>query len=72
LFDTTLSQRGETESKRELASAGELRRVLHDTFGLALPGQDSDTRREAPAESPAGGLDAVLERIACSSTSTTS
>jgi N-hydroxyarylamine O-acetyltransferase len=72
LFDTTLSRRGETESKRELASAGELRRVLHDTFGLALPGQDSDTRREAPAGSPAGGLDAVLERIACSSTSTTS
>ncbi|MDB5832721.1 MAG: hypothetical protein JWR14_2551 [Caballeronia sp.] len=65
LFDTTLSQRGETESKRELASAEELRRVLQDTFGLALPGQDFDTH----GKTSAGALDAVLERIVRSSTS---
>jgi N-hydroxyarylamine O-acetyltransferase len=39
LFDTTLTQRGETEStqesKRELTSAAELRGVLQDTFELA-------------------------------------
>ena len=68
LFDTTLTQRGETESKRELTSAEELRGVLQDTFGLALADSDSDTRRETPA----GGLDAVLERIVRSSTSITS
>jgi N-hydroxyarylamine O-acetyltransferase len=72
LFDTTLTQRGETEStresKRELTSAAELRGVLQDTFELALADSDSDTRRETPA----GGLDAVLERIARLSTSITS
>jgi N-hydroxyarylamine O-acetyltransferase len=65
LFDSTLSQRGATESKRDLASAEELRAALHDTFGLTLPGQDSGTHRETSA----GGLDAVLERIVRSSTS---
>jgi N-hydroxyarylamine O-acetyltransferase len=72
LFDTTLTRRGNTEStgesKRELTSAAELRGVLQDTFGLALADSDSDTRRETPA----GGLDAVFERIVRLSTSVTS
>ncbi|WP_213762155.1 arylamine N-acetyltransferase [Caballeronia sp. dw_19] len=68
LFDTTLTQRGNTESTRELTSAAELRGVLQDTFGLALPSNDSDTHRETPA----GGLDAVLERIVRLSSSVTS
>ena len=68
LFDTNLTQRGNTESKRELASAKELRGVLQDTFGLALADSDSTTRRETPA----GGLDAVFERIVRLSTSITS
>ncbi|WP_158933737.1 arylamine N-acetyltransferase [Burkholderia sp. S171] len=59
LFDTTLTQRGEAESKRELTSAEELRGALQDTFGLALTASNSDARREAAV----GGLDAVLERI---------
>jgi len=68
LFDTTLTQRGTSESKRELTSAEELRGVLQDTFGLALADSDSDTRRETLA----GGLDAVFERIVRLSTSITS
>jgi N-hydroxyarylamine O-acetyltransferase len=55
LFDTTLTQRGNTESKRELASIAELRGVLQDTFGLTLADRDSAT---------------VLERIVQLSTST--
>jgi len=65
LFDTTLTQRGDTESKRELTNAEGLRGVLQDTFGLVLADSDSDTRRETEA----GGLDAVLERIVRLSTS---
>jgi N-hydroxyarylamine O-acetyltransferase len=68
LFDTTLTQRGTSESKRALTSAEELRGVLQDTFGLALADSDSDTRRETLA----GGLDAVFERIVRLSTSITS
>jgi len=72
LLDTTLTQRGNTastrESKRELASAEELRGVLQNTFGLVLADSDSDTR----SETLAGGLDAVLERIVQLSTSNTS
>jgi len=65
LFDTTLTQRGDTESKRELTNAEGLRGVLQDTFGLVLADSDSDTRLETEA----GGLDAVLERIVRLSTS---
>jgi len=65
LFDTTLTQRGDTESKRELTNAEGLRGVLQDVFGLVLADSDSDTRRETEA----GGLDAVLERIVRLSTS---
>jgi N-hydroxyarylamine O-acetyltransferase len=60
LLDTTLTQRGNTESaresKRELATAAELRDVLQDTFGLALADKDSNT---------------LLERIVRLSTSAT-
>jgi N-hydroxyarylamine O-acetyltransferase len=65
LFDTTLTQRGDTESKRELTNAEGLRGVLQDVFGLVLADSDSDTRLETEA----GGLDAVLERIVRLSTS---
>ena len=72
LLDTTLTQRGNTESTREskraLASAEELRGVLQHTFGLVLADSDSTTR----SESPAGELDTVLERIVRQSTSNTS
>jgi N-hydroxyarylamine O-acetyltransferase len=54
LFDTTLTQRGNTESTRELATAAELRGALQDTFGLTLADGDADT---------------VLERIVQLSTS---
>ncbi|MGX7002000.1 arylamine N-acetyltransferase family protein [Caballeronia sp. KNU42] len=68
LLDTTLTQRGNTASIRELASAEELRGVLQDTFGLALADSDSGTGRETLP----GGFDAVLERIVRQSTSNTS
>ncbi|SOE92401.1 N-hydroxyarylamine O-acetyltransferase [Burkholderia sp. D7] len=57
LYDMTLTQRGKTESRRELANPAELRSVLQDVFGLTLAGNESD---------------ALLERIARLSTSTTS
>lgn len=68
LLDTTLTQRGNTASIRELASAEELRGVLQDTFGLVLADSDSGAGRETLA----GGFDAVLERIVRQSTSNTS
>ncbi|SAL44157.1 N-hydroxyarylamine O-acetyltransferase [Caballeronia udeis] len=57
LYDMTLTQRGKTESRRELANPAELRSVLQDVFGLTLAGNEAD---------------ALLERIARLSTSTTS
>jgi N-hydroxyarylamine O-acetyltransferase len=49
LFDRTLTCRGAVEEHRELTTGAELRDVLQDLFGLALP--------------PASDLDTVLERI---------
>ena len=57
LYDMTLTQRGETESRRELANPAELRSVLQDVFGLTLAGNKAD---------------ALVERIARVSTSITS
>jgi N-hydroxyarylamine O-acetyltransferase len=57
LFDRTLTHRGAVEEHRELTTGAELRDVLQDLFGLALP--------------PAGELDTVLKRIVESSAPTT-
>jgi N-hydroxyarylamine O-acetyltransferase len=53
LFDRTLTRRGAVEEHRELTTGAELRDVLQDLFGLALP--------------PAGDVDSALERIVDSS-----
>jgi N-hydroxyarylamine O-acetyltransferase len=57
LFDRTLARRGKAEEHRELASAAEVRSVLEDTFGLALP-----------ADAKVGN---VLERLVAHSASAT-
>jgi N-hydroxyarylamine O-acetyltransferase len=57
LFDRTVTRRGKAEEHSEVASAGELRDVLEDTFGLVLPAD--------------GRVGSVLERFAAQSASAT-
>jgi N-hydroxyarylamine O-acetyltransferase len=57
LFDRTLTRRGAAEEHRELATGAELRDVLQELFGLALP--------------PAGDVDTVLKQIVEASAPTT-
>jgi N-hydroxyarylamine O-acetyltransferase len=57
LFDRTLTRRGATEEHSELPTGAELRDVLQELFGVALP--------------PGGDLDTVLKRIVESSAPTT-
>ncbi|WP_438392148.1 arylamine N-acetyltransferase family protein [Caballeronia sp. DA-9] len=57
LFDRTLTHRGAAEEHREIATAAELRRVLKDGFGLALPEN--------------AGFEDVLERLVAQPASAT-
>jgi N-hydroxyarylamine O-acetyltransferase len=50
LLDRTLTTRGVTETQRQLATTAEVRDVLRDVFGLALP-------------ESGGAFDTVLERL---------